>query len=373
MLRVLRILIPIIATALAIGGGEALLRWGGWGGAAVELHAQMLRHDPQLGWRKQPSARVTYRWQGHAVTETSDERGARGARGSRTLDDASKPVVLFLGDSFCEGYLVNDDEVFSAVLKSESLRTINQGVAGYSTDQELLLFREVAEEYKPSATVLLFFDNDVWFNAQATEYRSAKPYFKLVDGELVLGGVPVAAPDASIAASPAAERPREWRLASLLKGVARRMEAPGASGPLEPVNEFLVYRRQQPESIAKAWQLTEELVLQLQDEAEAAGSEFVVFYVPTVAAVDDDAWEQTKRLYGMADTEWNIREVEHNLAEFCAREDVPLILPTERFRQETAAGKTLYYMQDGHWNPEGHRLAAELIAEYLSSRGIRLQ
>jgi hypothetical protein len=94
--------------------------------------------------------------------------------------------------------------------------------------------------------------------------------------------------------------------------------------------------------------------------------------VPTAAAVDDQAWEQTKQLYGMADKEWSIREAEHDLAEFCAREDVPLILPTERFRQETSAGKTLYYMQDGHWNPEGHRLAAELIAEYLRSRGIGL-
>jgi hypothetical protein len=157
---------------------------------------------------------------------------------------------------------------------------------------------------------------------------------------------------------------------SLLKGAARRVNAPGAGGPLEPVNEFLLYRREQPDEITKAWRLTEELLLELQAEAKAVGSEFVVFYVPTVAAVDDEAWEQTKQLYGMTDEEWSIREAEFDLAEFCAREDVPLIVPTERFRQETAAGKTLYYMQDGHWNPEGHRLAAELIAEYLSARGI---
>jgi len=367
MSTVLRILIPIFATVLAIGGGEALLRWGGWGRGAVELHAQMLRHDPQLGWRKQPSTSVTYRWQGHSVTETSD---ARGARGSRTVDGGSQPRVLFLGDSFCEGYLVNDDEVFSAALADQGVRTINHGVAGYSTDQELLLFREVVEEYKPAATVLLFFDNDVWFNAQAMEYRSAKPHFELVKRKLVLQGVPVAPPDPSIAASPAAQRPREWRLESLLKGAARQVETPGASGPLEPVNEFLVYRREQPESIARAWRLTEALLIELQTEAKAVGSDFVVFYVPTVAAVDDGAWEQTKQLYGMADKEWSIREVEHDLAEFCAREDIPLILPTERFRQETSAGKTLYYRQDGHWNPEGHRIAAELIGEYLSSRGI---
>jgi hypothetical protein len=28
--------------------------------------------------------------------------------------------VVFLGDSFCEGYLVNDDEVFSAALEEIS-------------------------------------------------------------------------------------------------------------------------------------------------------------------------------------------------------------------------------------------------------------
>ena len=366
MSRVLRILVPILASVAAIGAGEALLRWGGWGRAAVELHARMLRHDSQLGWRKQPSTSVTYRWQGRAVTETSDERGARVSRAS---NDPSIPQVLFLGDSFCEGYLVNDDEVFSAVLEGEGLRTINHGVAGYSTDQALLLFREVVGEYKPAATMLLFFDNDVWFNAQAMEYRSAKPYFALTKRKLALRGVPVAPPDGSIAASPAAERPREWRLATLFQDAARRVEAQRTSGALEPVNEFLAYRRAQPEVIAKAWQLTEALIKQLQDEAHAAGSEFIVFYVPTVAAVDDQAWEQTKRLYGMADVEWSIREVEHDLAEFCAREDVPLILPTERFRQETSAGHTLYYTQDGHWNPAGHRFAAELIADYLEARG----
>jgi hypothetical protein len=286
------------------------------------------------------------------------------------MDDASRPPVLFLGDSFCEGYLINDDEVFSALLQDTGLRSINHGVAGYSTDQELLLFREVVAEYKPAATVLLFFDNDVWFNAQAMEYRSAKPHFDLVHGELVLGGVPVASPDPSIAASPSAERAHGWRWTSLLKSLTQRMETPVASGPLEPVNEFLVYAKEQPESIANAWRLTEELLLELQAEAKAAGSEFAIFYVPTVAAVDDGAWERTKRLYGMAEAEWGIREAEFDLAEFCAREDVPLILPTERFRQETAAGRTLYYVQDGHWNPEGHRLAAELIADYLHAVGI---
>src|SRR5690606_6860384 len=100
-------------------------------------------------------------------------------------------------------------------------------------------------------------------------------------------------------------------------------------------------------------QLTEELLLEMQHEVEEAGSKFVVFYVPTVAAVDDEAWEQTKQLYGMAELEWSIREAEFDLAEFCAREDVPLIVPTERFRQETVAGNELYYRQDGHWNPEG--------------------
>lgn len=363
MSKAVRFLVPLISIALAVGGSELFLRWGGWGAPPVELHAQLLQHDPHLGWKKQPSARATYRWQGQAVVETSNSRGARGPE--QTTNAAP---VLFLGDSFCEGYLVSDDEVFSAVLDTEraDLQTINHGVAGYSTDQALLLFRELSAHYSPSSTVLLFFDNDVWFNAQSNEYRSAKPRFTLDQGQLVLSDVPIRTPDSSVAASPSAGRSQDWRLMRLLRDALQRLEPSDAGGPLEPVNEFLVYGRSPTTEITAAWEITTALLNELNREATDAGSDFAVFYVPTVAAVDDAVWEQTRDRYAMAETEWDIHQVERDLAAVCERLGITLISPTERFRQQTAAGKTLYYLQDGHWNPQGHAAAAQILSELLS-------
>ena len=55
----------------------------------------------------------------------------------------------------------------------------------------MLLFRLEARKYSPDLTVLLFFDNDVWFNTQRDEYRSQKPVFELREGALELTNVPV--------------------------------------------------------------------------------------------------------------------------------------------------------------------------------------
>lgn len=70
--------------------------------------------------------------------------------------------MVFLGDSFCEGYLVNDDEVFSAALEEmqPDLAAINLGVAEYSTDQEYLLYQRDGVRFNPQLVVLLFFDNE---------------------------------------------------------------------------------------------------------------------------------------------------------------------------------------------------------------------
>jgi hypothetical protein len=365
MLKVGWVLVPVISTALALGVCETVLRWGGWGGSPVELHSKLLQYDPDLGWKKQPSAQATYRWQGRSIVETSNSRGARSPEFAAAADS-----VLLLGDSFCEGYLVSDDEVFSAVLERDrpDLQAINHGVAGYSTDQQLLLFRELIQQYSPNTTLLLFFDNDVWFNAQAVEYRSAKPLFTLTEGQLVLGGVPVPRADKSVVASPSAGRSSEWRLLRLMRDALQQIEPAGNGGPLEPVDEFLVYRRSPPPEIMDAWELTAALLGQLQSEVAAAGSEFAVFYVPSVAAVDDDAWAQTKERYEMSDADWDIHQVERDLTTVCARLGIVLISPTERFRSAASASNSLYYRRDGHWNPQGHELTAKIISEFLTSQ-----
>ncbi|HSH17423.1 MAG TPA: SGNH/GDSL hydrolase family protein, partial [Verrucomicrobiae bacterium] len=167
---------PVAAVFVALAIAEVVLRVGGFGESTVYLHAGILRHHPALGWEKRPSTTAVYMFEGATIVESSNRDGMRGEE-----RPGEKPAgelrVLAVGDSFCEGYLVNDEEVFSAVAErgwrgSGKLAVLNAGVAGYSTDQELLYFRESGVLHMPDVTVIFFFDNDVWFNTQVDEYRS---------------------------------------------------------------------------------------------------------------------------------------------------------------------------------------------------------
>ena len=342
-----------MSVLLTLAAAELALRWGGFAGESVELHARLLRHDPELGWAKVRNGEAAYRWQGRRIVETSNREGARGSA------PEGRPV-LFLGDSFCEGYLVNDDEVFSVVLKREyGVAAVNHGVAGYSTDQELLLYRRIASTYNAPRVVVLFFDNDVWFNARDREHRAAKPLFVVTDGRLEATGQPVPPPDPQTVAAPAAGRPQPLRLVRLWERFQVRA-APPSPGTIEPANELLLYRVAAPPEVEKAWRLTEAILARFDTEARANGAELIVFYVPTVAAVSEEAWQRTQRLYGMAPDEWDIGLVEQRLREACARVGIALVSPTQEL------GEQHYYPADGHWNPAGHRAVAEILHRRLN-------
>jgi hypothetical protein len=93
----------------------------------------------------------------------------------------------------------------------------------------------------------------------------------------------------------------------------------------------------------------------------------VVFYVPTVAAVYEDSWRETRQLYDL-DEGWDIHLAESRLAAVCQRLSIPLVTPTWQFPEQARRGKKLYFMQDGHWNAGGHRLAGGVLSNYIKRR-----
>jgi hypothetical protein len=351
-LRLFRLAVVPVSVLLTLAAAELALRWGGFAGESVELHARLLVHDPELGWAKVRNGEAAYRWQGRRIVETSNSQGARGP-------GPDGAPVLFLGDSFCEGYLVNDDEVFSAVLRREfDIAAVNHGVVGYSTDQELLLYRRIAPIYKARQVIVLFFDNDVWFNAREREHRAAKPQFLLTDGQLELTGRPIPPPDPQTLAAPAAGRPQPLRLVRLWDRFRARAASP-APATIEPAKELLLYRVAPSTEVENAWRLTEAILAQFDADVRANGAELTVFYVPSVAAVSDEAWRRTQSVYGMSDGEWDIGVVEERLAETCARLGISLVSPTEALREQH------YYPADGHWNAAGHSAVAKILRDHM--------
>ena len=120
--------------------------------------------DPELGWRLRPSAQDL--WDGVPV-----QVNAKGLRGPE-LDYARRPGaarILYLGDSVTVGYRLPSHADSYPYLTAERLQrrvgraieTVNGGVNGYSTWQEVRWLEREGIRYQPDLIVLGFVLNDV--------------------------------------------------------------------------------------------------------------------------------------------------------------------------------------------------------------------
>jgi hypothetical protein len=134
-------------------------------------------------------------------------------------------------------------------------------------------------------------------------------------------------------------------------------------------NEFKVYQKHQNTDVAEAWRITEVLLRKLREEVNAVGGKFIIFYVPLRASVYLDEWERMKKQYDIADEQWSIEQIRNDLMALCRRNHFDCIDPLEEFRAEAnrlrTLSKRLYFIQDGHWNAEGHRFVGELLAQSI--------
>ena len=346
----------------------------------VVNHRFFIEYDPLLGWKKIPNLHGVQESDEYKIYESINSKGIRGPEYDYTKK-AGEYRVLILGDSSAEGYTVNFGELFSEVMKKklnhESGRyyeVINAGTRGYSTDQELLFFQQEGKKYNPDLTILTFNLNDVWYNNQLQYWIASKPLFKLENNELHLTDAPTPKP------KPIAHGTRsikEWfsensylynlvqdRIKnSFLYGVAIKL------GFVPYPDEFRVLKTDYDQDIREAWWMTEALLVQLKDETQSIGSQLLIFTIPFRASYYEEEWRAMKRRYGLSDDGWDVERDKVELETICKRNKIDCIDPTAHFVEEArrlkSSGKRLNFLKDGHWTVEGHKLAGEILAEYI--------
>ncbi len=351
-------------------------------------HRVFCEHDPLLGWRNIPGGSGWHVTEEYRVLERFNSRGVRGPEYS-----LEKPAgtyrVLMLGDSFVEGFGVEYEELHSAQLAvrlqaelGRPVEVVNAGTAGYATDQEVLFFETEGHRYQPDLTVLVFYENDPLYNTVPRTHRGDKPLFVAdAAGELQLTNVPVPAPRRSWR-----RRTADWALDNLrlarlgghalrrsdsLHALAARLgftRAPAATAPRVPF-ESRVYVRPSPAEVEHAWWMTEALIGRLARAAAAAGSELVLFYAPARHIIYGDICDELARAHDLPRAACDDRQTANRLIGIGERLGVPVIDPVPTFEVEARAlearGRHLYYPLDGHWNVDGHRLVAELLAAWI--------
>jgi hypothetical protein len=362
--------------ALTLGGIEAAARWMMRRPPDALFVAASVEPDPVRGWRHRPGATGSY---GHGDW-TINAAGLRDV--DHPLDPApGVPRVLVLGDSFAEGFSVPLEACVARALeralreKGRAAEVVNGGTVGYSTDQEFLFYRDDGARYGAQDVVLLFYHNDILYNARgAAPGGVAKPLFTFTGGMARVKNYPLPPP-------PPPERKHFWRGSAALTWARGRLRegAPRAYDRLarlrlwspadrEPPLEIRAYERDPPEPVHQAWLQTEHLLRLLDAEVQRHGARLLVAYVPSKMEVDRAEWERVRVRYGLDERAWDRGRVARLLEDTGRRAGFPVLDLTDALWQDAAdSGRPVYHEGGGHWNEAGHAVAAREIARVLLS------
>lgn len=346
-------------------------------------------HDTLTGYSHKPRAEGLWSREGEASI-TINRAGLRDREHRLEKPDGTFRIVL-LGDSYTEAMQVPLEQTYGARLEQElpgcpaldgrQVETVNFGVSGYSTAQELLVLRHKASPYQPDLVLLAFFtENDIRGNSPELDPQSMSPYFRMRDGRLVLDDsfrqsmefrlqqLPFSAEAFEASRVLQVVRQAKYKLKGYLKQVAHQERMQDRGVP-DLGLDSPVYLQPTDPLWEQAWTITEELIVLMQREVEAGGRRFLLVSLSNPDQVHPDIQhrQSVARQLGVPDLFYPDRRIQA----LATREGIELLSlaePLAVYAEQEGVflhGFPNTQMGQGHWNATAHRLAGHLMSERI--------
>jgi lysophospholipase L1-like esterase len=314
--------------------------WAPRTGRIVELW----QYDRDYGWAHVPGSTGRFESFGFDTLVEINSQGFRGPDVSIEKGPAKRRIVV-VGDSYAWGFGVEYDEIFSTRIQQacSDVEVVNLAVSGYSTDQELLLFREKGIAYDPDVVILVMAGNDFESNTRSKEYvYYHKPVFVLEDGELELTNRPVPRANALLrfAASTSKRSYLLTQLNRVFQGIREKgeRERRAARRKKEPPRDDVEFPRTPAERI------TGLLVESFISTVESTGAPLIIVFV-------DGQGGRDRRLAGyLGETSAALVHVDD-------------YIPSSAYDDYHLPG-------DFHWNPTGHAIVGDALLDVLLGSGM---
>ncbi|HEX7515929.1 MAG TPA: hypothetical protein VF345_01440 [Chthoniobacterales bacterium] len=412
----------VASTVVCLGVIEFVLRC-----VALKLPPAVLiaRHDlglsapdprwidsPRYKQRLRPNLNTICEWKfgdivrmGFIPPELSDGENHRytfqtDAEGFRNPAVRSKIDIAALGDSFTDAMTSPVEEGWPARLEQITGKKVqNYGTSAFGPQQELYVLQDYAIQHQPLSVVLAFFAGNDLFDAECfdrweragdkpgeetTGWRLEKRYRRyetLFLTTLAQAALSAVAPQGTPAPAPENRNsgPRfdrgMYEIPVSGSGMLRFAVTP-------PYLQKLGSPRQEFER-SRGWEVARATLLRMKETCDRTGSRLTVMFVPAKAEV---YWPLIERSLGAdelqraidfscrynhmqlraADIQANRLAQNDLLRDFCAEAKISFLDLTPALEQNAAAGRAVYFPDDGHWNAAGHEVAAQELAKFFA-------
>ena len=360
--------------------------------------------DYYRGFALAPGVAGEYQREGGSYVRISSD-GLRDREHARTRP-ADTVRIAVLGDSYTEAMHLPMEQAYWSLLEQKlrqcnafpgkQVEVINFGVSGYGTAQELITLQQKVWDFSPDIVMLAFTTlNDVYDNSLALSKSEEVPYFFYQNGALVY--------DARFRDSKLyrrndsrLNRVGRWfhnhlRTIQLLHQVQyvakmrlsdwrnrRKLAQTQASSPANQAPlvrsadnigiENMIYFEPVDAEWKEGWHVTEGLITEMRNEVRQKGAKFVLVTLSNAIQVYPDPAVRQRFLQRLEIP--NVFYANLRLQALAGREQIDFIDLAQPMQSYADQNKVFLHgfgsdLGNGHWNANGHRLAADLIAQKM--------
>lgn len=301
------------------------------------------------------------------------------AMGMRDIDHAKKnredtTRILVFGDSFMEALQVVFEDSFPSLLESglrealhRNVEVINCGVSGWGQDDQLTYLEKYGRALEPDLIlVAMTLHNDVsdnmkeQFHTLAYDKLILKPVTRMSVSELKILHVK----DFLASHSHLWQLLRKWKSLGEIRNLATALD--------KHVMQ-LIGKNEETEELKRGWKVTFELFKGIREVGKSMGAETAIMLIPLKLQLQDDSLDGFRTLTDMSMDDIAIEKPQQAMRTFGHEANIEIIdlLPTLRrwtVEHRTSENKASLHLQEGHWNVNGHILAAKIAAEELIRR-----
>lgn len=330
--------------------------------------------------------------------KVTNSHNSFGLRSPETTLEKPQGVyrILFLGDSFTYGYGVEEKDSFPRLVEEKlnglfegkpRVEVINGGLPGFSPILEYLYLKNEGFRFNPDLVILEFdltdFSNDFTYSAGAIYDENGIP--TAVPPVATASAKPVAVEEVSPTSQSEPQTMQKSQLLPFLPSNIKKffhdrsvlyrwvstqlkvmLGQPLADPEIESVSSYYTIVKEDTSNDEVLWQAPKKNITLVNEFLTERGVPLVVSAHPQGILVDGKEWYNGRLLHGLERDRVYSDRYFLEMENFLESQGIPFINLLPYFRQSKVRGMFLPF--DGHFNENGHKIAAEgIVAELLKN------